>query len=266
MLARCLRRPFESAKQITTGGVSMDQLNNYSDNRLLQGCIYCDSGLAETRDHVPSRVFLERPYPENLPVVAACFRCNNGFSLDEEYVACVLEAVASGSVDPSAVRRESIRGILTRNVSLRAMIAADISQANGQTSVQINAIRFQSIAVKLARGHAAFELGLPFRAAPSNIQCVPLYTLSLEDRQEFEDVVAPIIFGEIGSRELQRLRVVELTLQSNTGELSSHTYLVNDWVEVQEGRYRYLATTESYGARVRIVLGELMACEVIWED
>ena len=48
-------------------------------------CIYCgaESG---TREHVPSKVFLDEPYPEDLPVLPACFNCNNGFSDDEAYV------------------------------------------------------------------------------------------------------------------------------------------------------------------------------------
>jgi hypothetical protein len=43
----------------------MEQLKSYADNRLVNGCVYC-GGPEETRDHVPSRVFLDPPYPENL--------------------------------------------------------------------------------------------------------------------------------------------------------------------------------------------------------
>jgi hypothetical protein len=64
----------------------MDQLRDHADNRLINGCIYC-GGPEETRDHVPSRVFLDSPPPENLPVVWACASCNQGFSLDEAYLA-----------------------------------------------------------------------------------------------------------------------------------------------------------------------------------
>ena len=47
----------------------MDQLRDFADSRLLNGCIHCGAP-AETRDHVPSRCLLERPYPENLPAVS----------------------------------------------------------------------------------------------------------------------------------------------------------------------------------------------------
>lgn len=49
------------------------------------GCIYCGKP-AFTREHVPSKAFLTRPYPQDLATVPACFECNNGFSSDEKYV------------------------------------------------------------------------------------------------------------------------------------------------------------------------------------
>ena len=92
----------------------MDQLKNYADGRLLQGCIYCESGKEETRDHVPSRVLLERPFPTNLPVMPACIDCNNDFSLDEEYVACLIECAIAGSTDPENISSLRVASILRR--------------------------------------------------------------------------------------------------------------------------------------------------------
>jgi hypothetical protein len=61
----------------------MRQLRTFGDERELCLYAYCE-GVPETRDHVPSRVLLDEPYPENLPVVPACKSCNSGFSADEE--------------------------------------------------------------------------------------------------------------------------------------------------------------------------------------
>ena len=85
----------------------MDQLSDFADDRLISSCIYC-GGPFETRDHVPSRVFLEAPFPENLPVVGSCRSCNQGFSRDEQYVACLLEAALAGTANPDKIRRSSI--------------------------------------------------------------------------------------------------------------------------------------------------------------
>lgn len=49
-------------------------------------CCYCGYW-ADTVYHVPSKVFLNKPYPDNLPVVSCCKNCNEEFAFDEEYVA-----------------------------------------------------------------------------------------------------------------------------------------------------------------------------------
>jgi hypothetical protein len=92
----------------------VDQLKSYADERLMSGCLYCSES-PETREHVPSRILLDEPYPDNLPVFAACARCNRGFSLDEEYVACLIDCSRSGSVD--AVQRPKISRVLEESSS-----------------------------------------------------------------------------------------------------------------------------------------------------
>jgi len=42
--------------------------------------------------------------------------------------------------------------------------------------------------------------------------------------------------------------------------------LINNWIDVQEGRYRYLAFDGDTGAAVRMVIAEFLACEVVWRD
>ena len=64
----------------------------YWDKSRDNGCIYCGD-LATTREHVPSKAFLVEPYPENLPTIPSCFKCNNGFSFDEQYVSYYLDTL-----------------------------------------------------------------------------------------------------------------------------------------------------------------------------
>lgn len=78
-----------------TRGATMKQIPNYGDQRQLAFCTYC-GGPPDTRDHVPSRVLLDEPYPANLPAVGCCDACNSGASSDEEYVACIIDCAASG--------------------------------------------------------------------------------------------------------------------------------------------------------------------------
>ena len=70
----------------------MLQRPEYGEGHLERVCCYC-GGYADTVDHVSSKVFLDEPYPDNLPVVPCCRNCNEEFSLDEEYVAVLLECV-----------------------------------------------------------------------------------------------------------------------------------------------------------------------------
>ena len=58
--------------------------------------------------------------------------------------------------------------------------------------------------------------------------------------------------------------VTQVTLRSATGEESALRLVVNDWVDVQEGNYRYLAIDDAGGLVIRIVIAEYLACEVAW--
>ena len=55
-------------------------------------CAYC-GGRAETRDHVPPKCLLEKPFPKNLLTVPSCRRCNENFSSDEQYFLIALAQV-----------------------------------------------------------------------------------------------------------------------------------------------------------------------------
>lgn len=241
----------------------MDQLKDFADHRLIHGCIYC-GGPEETRDHVPSRVFLDPPLPENLPVVWACRSCNNSFSRDEEYLACLIESVLAGSTDPARIRRSGVANILRRTPALRARLEAVKTTEAGQLKFGIEPDRVRSVVVKLARGHAAYELSQPCRQAPTSVQWRPLNLMADDERDAYEASHVVRTFGEIGSRGSQRLLVTEVALESANGEKRKMGLLINDWLDVQDGRYRYLVIDESGEIRIKIVIGEYLACEVLW--
>src|SRR5450759_3414803 len=106
------------------------QLMNFGDERQVAQCAYCGAD-TPTRDHVPSRVFLDEPYPDQLPVVPACQNCNEGFSIDEEYLACLIECVVAGSTYPGDIRRAKIRRTLQARPALAGRLARAIYEQNG---------------------------------------------------------------------------------------------------------------------------------------
>lgn len=239
----------------------MQQLNNYADNRLIQQrCIFC-GGPSDTRDHIPSKCILDKPYPENLPVVGCCYECNQSFSGDEQYFVCMLECILCGSADPENVRRPSISKILEKSPALRKRIENSISEVDSKIIFTPEIERVNNVMLKLAQGHAAFELSLILRDKPAHFWCGLLSSLPGQEQDVFNSVHFQHNLGEVGSRSTQRLLVTQLSMPGS----ENITLLINDWIDVQDDRYRYIAIDDMGMITIRIVIDEFFACEVAWE-
>jgi hypothetical protein len=61
--------------------------STYTQDRYLkpQLCIYCNRTVADTVDHIPPKLLLAKPYPDNLLTVPSCFKCNSSFQKHDEY-------------------------------------------------------------------------------------------------------------------------------------------------------------------------------------
>ena len=219
-------------------------------------CVYCGAHHPDTRDHVPSKVLLDEPYPPQLPSVDACVNCNTGFSLDEQYLSCFLECVICGTVEPSMLQRPNVKRILGGTPALQRRIGASRrTDEAGNLSWQPETDRVRKVMMKLARGHAAYEL-YPKLEEPDEVVLVPFPTMSGHDKDTFEDVApgAPDLWPEIGSRAFLRA----------LGKQPDQFDQVGKWVVVQPGRYRY-SIVETGGVLVQIVLSEYLTCMVTWD-
>ncbi len=230
----------------------MKQVPDWGDSRNKGFCVYC-GGADETRDHVPSKAFLDEPLPQNLPLVPCCSACNAAFALHEEYLSCLLECVVHGSVEVEELPRERVRRSLRHSRGLHERLRRARREEVESIVWDFDAERVRTVLLKLARGHAAFELNEPQLAEPDVFWFKPLVLMTERERSEFFDEPS-IVSGwpEIGSRAFNRLFVA--------GEEAWQ----EGWLVVQEGRYRYLVTQEC-GLRVRLVLREYLACEAVWE-
>lgn len=224
----------------------MRQIKPLSDERIGNSCVHC-GGRVETYDHCPSKVFLDEPYPDNLPGVPACKSCNRGYSVDEEYVACVLGCVLAGSTVPAQLGRAKIARIMSEKPKLRSMIASCMEATSIGTVVHPDMKRVANVLLKLARGHALYELSEECREPPTQLAIQPLMHLGISERQWFESPPTPPGWPEVGSRAMFRL------LSSNW----------SPWLEVQKGNYRYSAVAGG-DVEVRIVLHEYLACYCLW--
>lgn len=230
----------------------MDPRKLFADERFSAFCVYC-GGEPTTVYHVPSRVLLDEPYPDNLPVVQACDACNNSFSVDEPYLACLVECALTGSADPDSVRRQKVRRIFTERPALWSLINSSRREdASGSVSWQADVSRVRNVALKLARGHAACKSSEPKLDEPERVSFAPICALSASQLRSFEMPPVETVWPEIGSRAFVRAVVV------NAGAA-----LDDGWQIVQSGRYRYLVY-HSGPTAVRFVLSEYLACEVVW--
>lgn len=237
----------------------MQQLIPFSDNRLTRGCIYC-GGFSDTRDHVPSKCLLDKPYPENLPVVGCCFDCNQSFSSDEIYFACFIECVKSGSTKLDQINREYIKNILLKTPSLHKRIENSTKIQNEQIEFYPEQDRIKNVLLKLARGHTAFELSIVRRDEPYHFWFGLIDSLPEANQIEFNSVHFQQNFGEVGSRSMQRFLVITLIKEDGNQNL-----IINDWLDVQDNKYRYITIDDMGMIIVRIVIDEIWGCEMAWE-
>jgi len=63
---------------------------------------------------------------------------------------------------------------------------------------------------------------------------------------------------------MQRLLVTQMTLLAENGEPHNIGMIINDWIDVQDDRYRYIAIDDMGSLVIRIVIAEYFACEVAW--
>jgi hypothetical protein len=228
----------------------MEQIDDLSDSRLQGFCVYC-GGPPESRDHVPSIVFLDEPVQGYRPEVDACINCNRSFSKHEEYMACFLEAVRVGSTTPVPQVRPKIQKILAKRPNLASRIEKSKNTDSGRLVWEPEFSRIEHVVLKLARGHAAYELSAPLLDAPSRIVILPLLSLNSEQLLEFEQIQAGELWPEVGSRAMQRMA-------------KSWPSSVAEWLVVQPDRYRYIVSI-GHEITVRMVIGEYLSCEVAWE-
>lgn len=227
----------------------MDQIRTFSDERYAAFCAYC-GGSPATRDHVPPRIFLDLPYPDNTPVVGACIDCNKGASLDEQYVACLLEVAAYGSAEPNALRRQKIARTLTKRPLLAAKLASSL-RPNGEFAVsQEDGARLSAVFEKIARGLWTYEAGETAQYGGAVVSYMPITGLGAAQRKAFLTLQQPDLLPEVGSRMMIR------ALVGADGPVQT------SWIELQIGRFSYGIEMLHEGGRVKMVLGDYIAVEV----
>ena len=236
----------------------MEEIDELYDERLKGWCVYCGQS-PNTKDHVPPKVFLDKPLPKYTPVVEACLKCNHNFSKDEEYVACLIACAISGNNDLKSIARPKIRNIIAKRPAIANKIITNRSVLETRTLFEtkksiiyeIEEDRVHHVILKLARGHAAYELGSPQLDRPTHLAYMPIHLLNANICKLYNSIPQSDLWPEIGSRALQRMACGSLDMENN-------------WIIVQKGLYKYMAFQTLDGIIIRFTINEYLACEVAW--
>ena len=231
-------------------------------------CIYCGA-IADTREHVPSKVFLMKPLPSDLPVLPACQKCNNGFSSDELYTKTYIECLKQ-------VLDSKNYGYLQIEITDRKEIkeAKDaVKEAIGKKVLSYDN-RVGRVLLKLAIGHATYELSegyctLKWSGTPLYIKYIIKSTIceaewnDLEYPEPMNDKMLP----EMGSRVFRNFCVLQMPLVSfETKEQLNLNLTMMDWTDIQDGAYRYLAYFEDDKLVVKMIIMNYLYGEVVFKE
>lgn len=223
------------------------------DRRNENYCIYCED-FAETRDHLPSKIFLLEPYPSNLPTIPACNSCNNGFFTDEPYVASYIN-IFREKLD-SNFHNEKVQKTLKHDRKLKELLDSQIAIVDDKIHFYFDKDRFENIIIKLAKGLAAYDFDYLALDSEPTLEYGWSFDLDDNDIEKFNNIPPLEIISEAGSRVLNRIIVA-------SNPIDGETILFLDWEEVQEGMYRYLvAFDEDSNIIVKLSICELLFCVI----
>lgn len=164
------------------------------------------------------------------------------------FLGCVL----SGSTDTKSQNDDRVRTLLESSPRLGLRIARSRVVATSEADSVMWAPeqeRINNVVTKNARGHALFECGELLSHEPDAVTFTVLQLLSSTQREEFE-TGAPRLLPEVGCKEF--IRAFE------------GADIEDGWIVVQGGSYRYAVDIHESSVRVRMVIFEYLAAEVLW--
>ncbi|MBK5449109.1 hypothetical protein JFU18_10730 [Bacillus sp. TH22] len=225
-------------------------------------CIYCGEE-SSTREHIPSKVFLNRPFPENLSTVSACLTCNNSYSSDEELLALLIQLLKQKHYGSEYTFSEEVNSRMenVRNVKLVSKIKQVIEADNVKDEFHDNILR---MLIKLAIGHSVWDISEGYyidedgiAADSAKVEYSFINDMTDEEINKFSipfDITNEPL-PELGSRVYEgRLLVLE-----RDGE---EPRLLLDWATVQPYEYNYTCYQFGDIIVVKMVINNFLFAEV----
>ena len=222
-------------------------------------CIYCRTNVANSREHLPSRIFLDIPYLEEYSIVPACKKCNGGFSADEVYVSSFIDKLKRALFNNRFPLREKTISAINHDKELAKILKEQIRTEKGKIFVNYVPESFSIILIKLAKGHLCQEQDKVFES-DCLVECNFKFKsdLSEDELYHFEELPCADKSSECGSDFTHGLLIVEA--------LGLPSQIFVPWKEVQVGNYRYLTYFEHDNYVVKIVICETLFAEVLFSE
>ncbi|MBR0542035.1 MAG: hypothetical protein IJK26_07510 [Clostridia bacterium] len=238
-------------------------------------CIYCGKK-SDTREHIPSKAFLRKPYPSDLAVLPACSSCNNSFSDDELYTEIYIDALKHLSGYSNDISIENKDRVFKNSAFLDAQNDVKLFYETGSIP---NRKQIERVILKLAIGHLVYELsegygGVEWAGNPESIEYNFAFALNdsiIENYNEFVSLNGKIL-PEVGTRTYNNILVFEAKLSPCESIPNSNKQLIMplafmNWVDVQDGNYRYMAWMEDGKTFViKIVLHEFCYAKIVFKN
>lgn len=227
-------------------------------------CVYCGEK-ADTREHCPSKAFLKKPFPTDLPTVPACKKCNNGFSADERYTKKLIDFLYM-----YYIQKDDSFNIPCMDDDRETKEAKEATKEFIKKPYFDE--RMANVFRKLAICHAAYEISVGFfcddwQGKPESISYIirPMVADETWKELEYAEVIDDDFFPEIGSRVFGNIFVVQLDAQNiDTAQKAKINVCMLDWTDIQNGYYKYQAFLREEKIYVKIIFNDFLYAEVVF--
>lgn len=243
----------------------------YSTSKLCY-CIYCGNK-ADSREHIPSKIFIDKPYPPNLYLVPACKACNNSFSADELYTWFVLKHLEIKFGKPKLSEYEEQR--YNKYPSICSEVTNDIHTFSEDETLCyfFRSSRIERILAKLALGHMVYELSEGYHIESEyswHVERIvygfrPVLSQEVINDYDCAMDIKELMLPEVGSRVYDHIYPISIPLsQIDNDHMLVLRSLLLDWTDIQDQKYRYIALFDADSAQVNIVIDEFLYTTVFF--
>ncbi len=174
--------------------------------------------------------------------------------MDEEYFACLIECLISGTTELEGLSRKKIVEILRKKNALKARLDSACIIDNDVVKFNIEPKRIENVISKLAYGHAKFEISETQYKLPHYLSYEGLQNMTQDQIDQFFVVTELKKAPEIGCRSMQNMCFTQEGVP------------IDSWINVQDNIYMYSVTSMMEFLKVRMIIWNYLACEVVWRN